>query len=84
MIEHDLGHGIHIVWDADGGGLMWRHPECRAWMTLRFAPDERSTGHVLVAGSPDNTGALSIGGSLLCPAGCGKHGNITNGRWTPS
>ncbi len=84
MIEHDIGHDIVIVWDDDGGGIMWKHPGCRAWMTLRFAPDEKSTGHVLLSGSPDDTAHLSIQGSLLCPAGCGRHGLVTNGRWVPA
>lgn len=88
----DIGGDVTIRLDEDGGGLIWRHPDCRklvdgvwharalsAWMTLRFRPDSRSTGHVLVAPWPD----LTIEGSLLCPAGCGKHGWIRDGRWVP-
>ncbi len=79
----DLGHGIVLRWDADGGGFAWKHPECRAWSTLRFRPDPKSTGHQLLAGGEHDRDALTIGGSLLCPGGCGKHGHIRNGRWIP-
>lgn len=83
-LEHDLGHGVMIRWDADGRGLTWHHPGCRPWMTLRFQPDPASTGHKLIAGGPEDTGALTIEGSLLCPAGCGRHGVIAGGRWLPA
>lgn len=89
----DIGGGVTIRLDEDGGGLIWRHPACRAlidgswqtrlqsaWMTLRYRPDPVSTGHVLVAPWPN----LTIEGSLLCPAGCGKHGFIRGGRWVES
>jgi hypothetical protein len=79
----DLGHGIALRWDADGRGFMWHHPACRAWATLRLAPDPKSTGHRLEAGGMDDVQHLTIGGSLLCPMGCGTHGVITNGRWVP-
>jgi len=73
----DIGGGVIIRLDEDGGGLIWRHPACRAWMTLRYKPDPASTGHVLVQPWPE----LTIEGSLLCPAGCGMHGWIRGGRW---
>lgn len=76
-VEHDIGGGVTIRLDADGGGLIWRHPPCRAWMTLRYRPDPTSTGHQIVEQWPN----LTIDGSLLCPAGCGRHGYIRNGRW---
>jgi hypothetical protein len=79
--EHDLGGGVVIRWDADGRGFAWRHPACRAWATLRFQPDPASTGHQLVRGGPDDTARLTVGGSLLCPMGCGMHGVIEDGRW---
>lgn len=82
--EHDLGHGIVIRWDADGHGFIWRHPGCRAWSTLRFQPDPASTGHRLVRGGPTDVGSLTIAGSLLCPGGCGAHGEIIDGRWRPA
>lgn len=72
----DIGHGVTIRWID--GGINWKHPRCRAWSYLYFAPDPRSTGHVLVAREP-----LTITGSLLCPGGCGTHGHITDGRWKP-
>lgn len=84
---HDIGGDVTIRLDEDGGGLIWRHPAaalatrsgepCRAWMTLRYQPDSASTGHVLIEPWPN----LTIEGSLLCPAGCGKHGFIRGGRW---
>lgn len=73
----NIGGDVVIRLDADGGGLIWRHPSCRSWMTLRYRPDAKSTGHVLVEQWPN----LTIDGSLLCPAGCGKHGHIRGGRW---
>ena len=79
-VEHDLGHGVSIMWDDDGQGIAWRHPACRAWMTLRFKPDPRSTGHTLLAGSPATTEHLTIGGSLLCPAGCGMRVRRVDGK----
>lgn len=82
-IEHDIGDGVTIRLDEDGGGLWWRHISClsRAWMWLRYKPDPKSTGHVLVQQWP----RLTIGGSLLCPvAGCGHHGFIQEGRWSKS
>jgi hypothetical protein len=84
VTEHEVGHDVIVRWDEDGRGITWRHPGCRAWMTLRFRPDERSTGHELLAGSPRDTAALTIGGSLLCPAGCGAHGFIRDGHWVPA
>lgn len=81
MSEHEIGSGVVLQWDEDGKGILWKHPGCRAWMTLRFKPVVESTGHVLIAGSPTETEKLTIGGSLLCPAGCGFHGHITNGKW---
>jgi hypothetical protein len=84
VIEHELGHGVVIAWHEDGRGIYWRHPECRAWMTLRFRPDPASTGHQLLAGDHQHTELLTIGGSLLCPVGCGRHGMVTSGRWVPS
>ena len=65
--DHDLdiGGDVAIRLDDDGGGLAWRHPACRAWMTLRYKPDPKSTGHVLVTPWPN----VTIEGSLLCPAG---------------
>lgn len=84
MKEFAIGHDVVIAWDDDGGGILWRHPGCRAWMPLRFKPDPLSTGHELVAGSPTDTSSLTIRGSLLCPAGCGKHGLIEHGRWIPA
>lgn len=79
--EHDLGGGVVIRWDADGCGFAWRHPACRAWATLRFVPDPASTGHKLLRGGPADVDGLTVGGSLLCPMGCGTHGVIENGRW---
>jgi hypothetical protein len=81
-MEYDIGHGVRIQWDADGGGIRWKH-ECRVWQWLRFRPDSMSTGHTRLAGSIADTAALSIGGSLICQSGCGKHGHVTNGRWVP-
>ena len=74
----DIGHGVSIRMDDDGGGLVWKHEGCRPFFTLRFKPDPKSTGHELISRTP-----LSIRGSLLCPKGCGKHGHITDGRWVP-
>lgn len=74
MSEFEIGGGVWITLDADGGGLLWKHPECRSWFTLRFAPE--GTGHRLVGFEP-----LTIDGSLLCPKGCGKHGFIREGKW---
>jgi hypothetical protein len=74
----EIGHGVAIEWDEDRGGIWWRHPGCRPWFTLRFQPDPKSTGHTLELRDP-----LTIGGSLLCPKGCGTHGYIRNGRWEP-
>lgn len=82
--QHDIGHGIKIMWDEDGRGLYWQHPECRAWMPLRFSPDPRSTGHLLMKGGPTTMNELTVAGSLLCPKGCGKHGFIKDGRWVPA
>jgi hypothetical protein len=88
MIEHDIGDGVVITWDVDGRGILWKHAGCvngkrmSAWMKLRFVPDPASTGHVLESGDPEHTEALTIQGSLLCPAGCGRHGLVRNGRWT--
>ena len=79
--DHDLGGGVVIRWDSDDRGFAWRHPACRAWATLRFVPDPASTGHQLVSGGPDDTAHLTVGGSLLCPMGCGTHGVIEDGRW---
>lgn len=81
--EIDIGGGVTIRLDEDGGGLLWHHPVCKgskAWATLRYRPDPKSTGHVLVDAWPN----LTIEGSLLCPAGCGKHGFIRGGRWVES
>ena len=82
----DLGAGVRISWDADGGGLLWWHPrntrQCAA-MFLRFMPDSRSTGHRLMSGDPTDQEHLTIGGSLLCPF-CGCHGFIQNGKWVPA
>lgn len=78
--EHDIGDGVTIRIDDDGGGLTWRHVGCKskAWMTLRYRPDPASTGHVIASPWP----ALTIEGSLLCPVdGCGKHGFIRSGKW---
>jgi hypothetical protein len=80
-----IGHGVDLWWDDDGRVFSWRHPACRAWARLRFRPDPESTGHELIDGSPDNTDALTIRGSLLCPKdGCGFHGHITRGKWVPA
>lgn len=87
---HDVGDNVLVWWDDDGCGIHWQHLQCvngrttSAWMPLRFRPDPASTGHVLVAGDPASTDKLTIQGSLLCPAGCGKHGEIKNGRWIPA
>ncbi|HSX23366.1 MAG TPA: hypothetical protein VLE97_11385 [Gaiellaceae bacterium] len=81
--DHELGDGVAVRWDSDGRGLAWKHPACRAWATLRFAPDPASTGHTLLRGGPADTARLTIGGSLLCPMGCGTHGVVENGRWRP-
>lgn len=80
----DLGHDVFILWDNDGSGLSWHHPACRAWATLRFQPDPKSTGHKLVRGDRDDHTVLTIDGSLLCPMGCGTHGFIRDGRWIPA
>jgi hypothetical protein len=73
----DIGHGVRIMWMSDETGIYWRHTGCRPWFWLKFKPDPESTGHVLVTKEP-----LTIQGSLLCPAGCGFHGFITNGSWS--
>jgi hypothetical protein len=78
VMELDLGHGVIVRLDDDRGGLIWKHPACRAWATLRFQPDPQSTGHRLIALEP-----LTIVGSLLCPMGCGTHGTVEEGRWKP-
>jgi hypothetical protein len=83
MKDIDIGHGVTIRWIDGGNGLHWKHPGCRAWSYLYFKPDQRSTGHVLSAGGPDDSEHITIVGSLLCPGGCGAHGHITNGRWEP-
>lgn len=85
VIEHDIGHGVIIAALTDRTGIRWKHPGCRCWYTLRFKPDVRSTGHALEAGSLDNIGELTIGGSLLCPRTplCKVHGHIRAGRWEP-
>jgi hypothetical protein len=80
----DLGSEICIRWDADGHGIIWHHPKCRAWAPLRFKPDPKSTGHRLVSGGPSDMANMTVEGSLLCPMGCGTHGSITNGRWEPA
>jgi hypothetical protein len=80
----DIGHGVQIVATADGKGIYWRHPGCRPWFFLYFKPHPRSTGHVLVAGSPQDLEHLTIQGSLACPKGCHAHGLIENGRWKPA
>lgn len=72
----DLGHGVRAYWDDEI--LVWEHSGCRGRYWLAFKPDERSTGHVLVSRLP-----LTIEGSLLCPKGCGRHGTITDGKWSP-
>lgn len=82
--EIDLGSGVILRWDEDGEGFAWRHPECRAWMTLRLKPDPKSTGHVRVSGGREDMNHFTIQGSLLCPAGCGRHGTIVDGRWHPA
>lgn len=82
-MEYEIGHGIRIMFDADGGGLLWKHPGCRGWFPLRFAPDPKSTGHRLSAGGKDDQARLTLEGSLLCPKGCGSHGFIRNGKWIP-
>lgn len=76
-LEIDIGHGVSIWWASDVE-LRWRHPRCRAWHWLAIKPDPRSTGHKLVIRDP-----LTVEGSLLCPAGCGTHGVIRDGRWEP-
>jgi hypothetical protein len=80
----DIGSGVLIDWDDDGGGLLWHHEGCRGWLFLRFAPDPRCSGHVLVDGGPHNPWQTDIEGSLVCPRGCGKHGFIRNGQWVPA
>lgn len=83
----DIGDDVTIRWIDDGAGIVWKHPplpQCHAWAWLYFKPDQRSTGHVLKAGGADDLEHLTIGGSLLCPGGCGTHGEIKNGRWIPS
>lgn len=82
--NHHLGHGVYIRWDADGGGILWHHPTCRAWAFLRFRPDPISTGHKLLSGGPQDTEHMTVEGSLLCPMGCGAHGFIRDGRWIPA
>lgn len=39
--ELDIGGGVALKLDEDGGGLLWHHPGCRtrAWMWLRYKPD---------------------------------------------
>jgi hypothetical protein len=81
---HDLGSGVVLVWDSDGRGFLWRHPACRPWASLRFVPDPKSTGHRLDAGGPEDMAALTVGGSLVCPMGCGLHGFIRAGHWSPA
>jgi hypothetical protein len=73
-----MGSGVAIRWDEDGRGFLWRHPGCRSWASLSFAPG-LCTGHRLVCADP-----LTVEGSLLCPMGCGAHGFIRNGSWVPA
>lgn len=84
--EHaiDIGHGVLVDFDADNGGLLWHHEGCRGWSFLRFMPDSRSTGHVLLRGGVDDQWQTTIEGSLVCPRGCGKHGFIESGQWVPA
>lgn len=79
----DIGHGVSLMWDDDGRGFHWRHPGCRAWMPLRLKPDEKSAGHSLLSGGRGDMAALTIHGSLRCPACGGSHGFIRGGRWVP-
>jgi len=77
----DIGSDVQIQWYGDGCGFLWKHPACRAWASLRFMPDKRSTGHRLIAGGSADAQHLTVEGSLLCPMGCGAHGFIREGRW---
>lgn len=83
--QRDIGHGVQIAPLEDGTGIVWKHPGCRCWYSLRFKPDSRSTGHTLDEGSVDDLDALTIGGSLACPRApeCKAHGHIRRGRWEP-
>jgi len=75
----DIGCGVTIRWIDDDTGLQWKHPNCRPWFHLHFKPHPTSTGHTLERREP-----LTVGGSLLCPKGCGFHGHITDGKWVPA
>ena len=79
-----LGDDVYLLWDADGRGFLWHHAACRPWAALRFVPDPHSTGHTLLAGGADDLANLTVGGSLLCPMGCGRHGFVRAGRWIPA
>jgi hypothetical protein len=84
----DLGHGIAIVWDSDGHGILWHHPNrpghrC-AWAFARFLPDPLSRGHRIVSGGPNDIAHFTVEGSLLCPECGGHHGWIRDGRWIPA
>lgn len=78
---NDLGSQVYLKWDGDEGGFIWHHPTCRPWSSVRFVPDPRSTGHRREGGGPGDMMHFSVGGSLLCPMGCGFHGHIRDGRW---
>jgi hypothetical protein len=80
----DIGHGVSIFFMSDNTGIYWRHPGCRGASFLWFMPHEYSTGHTLISGDQNNISELTIGGSLLCPKGCGFHGCIQKGKWIPA
>lgn len=81
--QHDIGHGVKVMWDQDGRGIYWQHPECGGWLPMRFAPDPRSAGHLLMKGGPTTMNELTIAGQLKCST-CGKKGMVKIGRWIPA
>lgn len=75
----DLG-GRHFALQINGGTditFVWWHdcPIDRTWSWIGSIGTTTS-GHTITSHDP-----LHVEGSLLCPAGCGDHGFIRQGKW---
>ena len=80
----DIGSRHYLLpLHAPGGrpsAWLWWHDcpkqEHVSWSWFGTMEDGRASGHTIQQSEP-----LTIGGSLLCPQGCGDHGFIRDGRW---
>lgn len=83
VFPNDLGDGEHRwSWlvEASGGkkNILWLHRCGDKWSTswIDITSGEK---HRLVCADP-----LHVEPSILCPAGCGDHGFVRDGRWVPA